>query len=115
MDALSIAPGNLDLNSVLAFFSMLGILIFLLLTGILFMVSLWSAMRNCTTVEDYFVGDNPYTLPSCIDNLTQLLGKPGIRWLVPVPCDCRPSDGTSFELNCSLSFEAVHGGGYGAV
>mmetsp|Transcript_42917 Transcript_42917/g.80064 ORF Transcript_42917/g.80064 Transcript_42917/m.80064 type:complete len:292 (-) Transcript_42917:50-925(-) len=101
LDAVSMAPGNLSLDSLLLMLAILGILIFTLLTGILFIVSMWAAMRNGTTVEDYYVGDNPYCLPTYMENLTQLLGHPGLRWLVPVPCSCRPSDGTSFLLKAA--------------
>lgn len=98
LEALEIAPGSFSTGSLLLMVAVLMIVIFLLLTGILFCISLHLAMRNITTIEDFFSGENPYMFDSSIKNLTQLLGPPGVRWLVPVPCACRPCDGTSFPL-----------------
>jgi len=93
--------------------AVLMIVIFLLLTGILFCISLHLAMRNITTIEDFFSGENPYMFDSSIKNLTQLLGPPGVRWLVPVPCACRPCDGTSFPLASEVIDRMASG--YGSV
>lgn len=98
LEVLEITPGTFSASSMLLMVSVMIIVIFLLLTGVLFCISVQSAMRNITTVEDFFTGDNPYMLDSSMENLTQLLGPPGVRWLVPVPCTCRPCDGTSFPV-----------------
>lgn len=113
LEALEIAPGSFSTGSLLLMVAVLMIVIFLLLTGILFCISLHLAMRNITTIEDFFSGENPYMFDSSIKNLTQLLGPPGVRWLVPVPCACRPCDGTSFPLASEVIDRMASG--YGSV
>ncbi|CAJ1329014.1 unnamed protein product [Effrenium voratum] len=107
IEAIGISS-NLSAKSILLMVMVLSIMVFLMLTGLLFVLSLYAAMRNATTIEEFFAGANPYTLDSSMDNLTELLGPPGLRWLVPVPCACRRSDGTQFPTKPeALSYGSV--------
>lgn len=80
--------------------------VFLLITGCIFFYSFGSVLRNLTTVEELCIGENPYALPSCLDNLKQLMGPVDWRLLFPLPPEGRLS-GTDYPI-------APKDGGYGA-
>lgn len=56
-----------------------------------------NACRGNTTIEENYDNmPNPYDQGSCIDNLTEIFGIPGLDWLLPV-LPMRPvTDGVSF-------------------
>lgn len=111
MEALMGKPGGLAsvTVSIPMVIAVMTVVIFFLLTGILFIITMHGVTRNVTTVEDFFSGENPYCLDSVWSNLEEIFGSPDLRWLFPVPCTARPSDGTSFRT------KAISTGCYGTV
>jgi len=97
----------------------MGAVLFLLLTGIIFFVALAGGIRNVSNVEDMYLGENPYRHDSMTRNLEELMGPLDLRWLIPVPCSSRPSDGTSFEVvrrkKTDSEGEGGQESGYGSV
>eukprot|EP00747_Dinoflagellata_sp_TGD_P212960 gnl/TRDRNA2_/TRDRNA2_85981_c0_seq1.p1 gnl/TRDRNA2_/TRDRNA2_85981_c0~~gnl/TRDRNA2_/TRDRNA2_85981_c0_seq1.p1 ORF type:complete len:333 (-),score=40.30 gnl/TRDRNA2_/TRDRNA2_85981_c0_seq1:13-1011(-) len=71
--------------------------VFLLVTGGMTAFTLGLAFRNCTTIEDVFEHENPYSHPSSLDNLRELVGPLDWRLLLPIPHPDRPN-GTDFVL-----------------
>jgi len=60
------------------------------------------ALKNCTTVEgNYDNMPNPFDTGSDLRNLVQLLGKPGVDWLLPVRPFRPTCDGTAFPQDVS--------------
>lgn len=100
--------------------AVMAAVVFLLLTCIIFFVALAGGIRNASNVEDLYLGENPYRHDSWTRNLEELMGPCDLRWLIPVPCSTRPSDGTSFEVvrrkktETSIG-EASQESGYGSV
>jgi hypothetical protein len=87
-------------------------LVLFLVTGGMTIADLVMAARNRSSIEENFNGENPYSFPSCLDNIRQLFGPIDYRLLVPTTpvrrCDGEqlgkaekcPSncDGTEFPL-----------------
>jgi len=92
--------------------------VLMIITGRIFVETLYMAMRNRTSVEDNYEGPNPYELPTVTANLRQLFGGLDWRLLLPVEPNGRQCQGVRFPHNSS-----VRGGpkdqeahkGYGAV
>jgi palmitoyltransferase len=88
-----------ELPDMLAFliFGFLALFIVILLTPML-MAHLPLATMNLTTIEgNYMNMPNPFEQGRSKDNLAQILGSPGVDWLLPVQ-PWRPlTDGVSFE------------------
>mmetsp|Transcript_23686 Transcript_23686/g.42893 ORF Transcript_23686/g.42893 Transcript_23686/m.42893 type:complete len:292 (-) Transcript_23686:42-917(-) len=79
--------------------AVMAVVVFLLLSGFIFVLSLHAGMRNYTSLEHQFSGGhNPYCHASSLRNLEQIMGPLDVRWLFPVPCETRPGDGTSYDL-----------------
>mmetsp|Transcript_9379 Transcript_9379/g.24260 ORF Transcript_9379/g.24260 Transcript_9379/m.24260 type:complete len:301 (+) Transcript_9379:131-1033(+) len=57
---------------------------FLLITGGMFFYSLSMVCRNQTSVDQLYFGENPYMMPSSLDNVRQLLGPIDWRLLLPL-------------------------------
>mmetsp|Transcript_104222 Transcript_104222/g.207017 ORF Transcript_104222/g.207017 Transcript_104222/m.207017 type:complete len:160 (+) Transcript_104222:2-481(+) len=87
---------------------------FMCVTGGMFASSLWMASKNVTIVEEAFKGDNPYRLPSSLDNLRQLLGPIDWQFLVPLPPK-QPLSGTAFPLSRPRSSDEEDGTGLQAL
>jgi len=83
---------------------------FMFVTGGMFASSLWMASKNITIVEEAFKGDNPYRLPSSLDNLRQLFGPLDWQLFVPLPPKT-PLSGTSFPLGKPRSADEEDGTG----
>lgn len=77
-------------------------LAFSLITGGMLIHSVWMMSRNSSSVEETFLGKNPYCHPSSIENIQQIVGPINLWLLVPVPpvLDASPERpaGTSFPL-----------------
>lgn len=97
--------------SVGAIVAVMGVVIFGLLSGFIFCISLHAGMRNYTSIENHFHEENPYCLASSFQNLEQIMGPLDLRWLIPV-CTTRPSNGTSFDL---VLVNRAKDGDYGSV
>lgn len=107
-------------TSLVLLVAIMGAVVFLLLTGIIFFVALAGGIRNVSNVEDMYMGENPYRHDSWSRNLEELMGPFDLRWLIPVPCSSRPSDGTNFEVvrrkkTDTSTGEASEESGYGSV
>lgn len=72
-------------------------LVFSILTGVIFVSTMFMAARNVTQVEELFHGQNPYQHDSWFDNLRQLFGPFDLRLLLPMPPADRIS-GTEFPV-----------------
>eukprot|EP00931_Biecheleriopsis_adriatica_P086771 TRINITY_DN61364_c0_g1_i1.p1 TRINITY_DN61364_c0_g1~~TRINITY_DN61364_c0_g1_i1.p1 ORF type:complete len:291 (-),score=39.89 TRINITY_DN61364_c0_g1_i1:61-933(-) len=110
LQAILITPKTVANLSIPMVIAVMSVIIFGLLTGILFVVTVTGIIRNVTTIEDFYQGENPYCLDSTWSNLQEIFGAPDLRWLIPVPCTSRPSDGTRYRTRAAASTQ-----GYGAV
>lgn len=96
---------ELDMNSdprLLLTISVILPLIFSILTGVIFLNTMFAACRNVTHVEELFSGENPYHQESCLENLRQLLGPLDWRLLVPIPPSGRLR-GTEFPITQKIA------------
>lgn len=89
--------------------------VFMLITGCMFLHCAAMALRNVTAVEELYSGENPYALPSCLDNARQLLGPLDWRLLLPLEPTDRPS-GVAFPAVAASGDggAAAEGEGYGS-
>lgn len=85
-------------------------IILMVITGGLFLSAFWMACFNTTTAEASFTGENPYALPSCLDNLRQIFGLLNPLVFIPVPPGGGLS-GTDFPVKeaSSSSVDTYHG------
>jgi len=99
LEALNILKMALDTEpNMMPFFGVTGAWLFLLVTGGMFLQSLFHALRNNTSIEELFPGENPYRMHSDLDNLRQVIGPLDWKALLPIPHANR-GPGTSFLLN----------------
>lgn len=100
--------------STLLLLGVLGAGTFMCVTGGMFASSLWMASKNITIVEEAFKGDNPYRLPSSLDNLRQLLGPLDWQFFVPLPPK-QTDPGTAFPIGKPRSSDEEDGTGLRAL
>jgi len=91
-------PKRLEVTDILVFliFGILALFVAVLLTPML-ATHVPLAMRNLTTIEDNYENmRNPFDQGSTTANLAQVMGAPGVDWLVPIDPWKPLSDGISF-------------------
>jgi len=111
--AIEVVVEGTEYNTLL----LLGVLFagtFMCISGGMFASSLWMASKNITIVEEAFKGDNPYRLPSSLDNLRQLLGPFDWQILIPLPPK-QPLSGTAFPISKPRSSDEEDGTGLQAL
>jgi len=101
-------------DSTLLLLSVMSAGMFMCITGGMFTSTLWMASKNVTILEETFKGDNPYRLPSSLDNLRQLLGPLNWQCFVPLPPK-QPLSGTSFPIAKPQSSDEEDGKGLQAL
>jgi len=85
LQALDEVAGTAARPSLLPMLGVASNLAFLTITGGMWVFSLSMVTENLTSVEQHFAGENPYALPSGLDNLVQVVGPLSWRSLVPLP------------------------------